>query len=337
LKRGSQPVDEGVFGHCRIYKAGEVKDGMALVVAGRRSKPIAEDERPFELTVVGKGETVEIGLKTTDHRISLAVARAARTAEPRGLVLYLSSIMLISKEERAFIKTLQKRGWNVAAITPSVDLFAKDRWELAWGEEQLDKQASIVAAEIDNYLAETAYAAEAVLAYLRRNNPKWVAGPRVVIGASAGTLPVPALIRRIGGADAAIFIGGGANVAEVVLESSLDIYRPEIALTNEDSMAPSRRRAGRMNVRTSLKKLVLQRSRLDPLHLAPDLQPTPTLMLSGELDRIVPAHTGDLLYEARGRPERWRFPVGHVLLFLGLPLQGDRVADWMDAAVARKN
>ena len=58
-------------------------------------------------------------------------------------------------------------------------------------------------------------------------------------------------------------------------------------------------------------------------------------MLSGELARIVPAHTGDLLYNALGRPERWRYPAGHIALFLGLPLQANRVIDWIEAVVAR--
>jgi hypothetical protein len=58
-------------------------------------------------------------------------------------------------------------------------------------------------------------------------------------------------------------------------------------------------------------------------------------MLSGELDLIVPAHTGDLLYNALGRPERWRYPAGHIVLFLGLPLQADRVVNWIEGVVAR--
>jgi hypothetical protein len=83
VKRGKEPVDEGTFGNCRIYKAGEVKDGIALFVAGRRFTPVREDDKPFQLTVLAKGGTNEIDLKTRDHRITLAVARAAKTAKPR--------------------------------------------------------------------------------------------------------------------------------------------------------------------------------------------------------------------------------------------------------------
>jgi hypothetical protein len=331
VKQGEPPVDEGTFMHCRIYKAGKVRDGLALFLASRRQIPIKERETPFTLTVAHKNEDQVIELDTENHRITLAVIRAAKTKKPRGLVLYLASIMLISNEEKAFIRKLQQRGWNVAAITPSIDLFAKDRWDQEWNADQVNQHASLVAHEIDNCLAESAYAAESVLAYLAQKNPKWVRGARVVIGASVGALATPAVLKRIGGADAVVYIGGGANVPEVALESSIDIYQPKIRVS--DGLSVSLRREKVAEARRRLKELALQRSRVDPLKIAPTLPQIPTLMLSGEMDRIVPAHTGDLLYHALGRPERWRYPVGHILLFLGLPLQAERVADWMEEKV----
>ncbi len=334
VKRGEPPVDQGVFKNCRVFKAGDLKDGVALFLAGRRWDPIADQDEPFELTVVGRGMTHEIKLLTKEHRITLAVARAAKTEKPRGLVLYLASIMLISDEEKSFIRSLQARGWNVAAITPSIDIFTKDRWPLAWKEDELGKQATFLAREIDNYLAETTYAAESVLAYLQEKHPQWTKGSRVVIGASAGALAAPALIKRIGGVDAAVFIGGGAHIPEILLESQIDIYHPEIAIEGRDKLGGAERRQKQLAVRSKFKQLALYQTRLDPLHLAPSLRPTPTLMLTGQFDRIVPAHTGDYLYNALGKPERWRFPTGHVLLFLSLPLQGNRVADWLDAHTA---
>jgi dienelactone hydrolase len=333
VNRGTPPIDEGIFKNCRVYKAGEVRDGMALILAGRRWQPIVKQETPFHLTVVGRGGTNEIELKSEDHRITLAVVRAAKTAAPRGLVLYLSSINLISREEKAFIKKLQERGWNVAAITPSIDIFSKDRWPTKWSEDQVETQATLLAREIDNYLAETAYVGEAVLAYLQKQDPMWVKGSRVVIGASAGALAAPALIDRIGKVDAAVFIGGGANVPEILLESNVDIYHPKITIPNAKNLSSAEVRLRKERAREQLIQSTLKRSRLDPLHLAPTLPSTPTLMLSGELDWIVPAHTGTLLYHALGRPERWRYPTGHILLFISLPFQGDRVADWLERAV----
>jgi dienelactone hydrolase len=331
VKQGKPPVDEGNFMNCRVLKAGDVKDGVALIVASRRRIPIQERDEPFTLTVIGRGEDQEIELKTKDHRITLAVVRAAKTKKPRGLVLYLASIMLISNEEKAFIRKLQQRGWNVAAITPPIDLFAKDRWDQEWNADQVNQHANLVAHEIDNCLAESAYAAESVLAYLAQKNPKWVRGARVVIGASVGALATPAVLKRIGGADAVVYIGGGANVPEVALESSIDIYQPKIRVS--DGLSASLRREKVAETRRRLKELALQRSRVDPLKVAPTLPQIPTLMLSGEMDHIVPAHTGDLLYHALGRPERWRYPVGHILLFLGLPLQAERVANWMEEKI----
>ena len=333
VKQGAPPVDEGTFKSCRIFKAGAVKDGVALFVASRRQFPIEESEEPFTLTVADAGKDRVLEIQTADHRVTLAVARRAKSDRPRGLVIYLASIMLISDEEKAFIRQLQKRGWNVIAITPSIDLFAKDRWDQEWDLSQLNQYASLMAYEIDNHLVETAYATEAVLAYLHQKNPSWVRGPHVVIGASAGALAAPVLIKRLEGVDAAVYVGGGANVPEIALESSIRIYRPKILMSEKGS--PTRHRASRENAIQRLKELALQRSQIDPLKIAPTLPPVPTLMLSGELDRIVPAHTGDLLYNALGRPERWRYPAGHIALFLGLPLQANRVIDWIEAVVAR--
>lgn len=328
-KRGDPPVDQGVYGHCRVYNAGEVKDGIALILSSQRPKPIEQDDEPFELTVVGREGTNKVALSTKNHRLSLSVVRAAHSATPKGLIIYLSSIMMISEEEKSFIQKLQEHGWNVAAITPSIDLFAQDSWPKEWDEAEVDKQASLVAREIDNYLAETAFAAEAVLSYLTKLDRRWVDGSRVVIGASAGALATPSLLKRIGGADAAVYIGGGANIPEIVLTSTLKIYRPTVTIS-EKGLSRKQRRVRRKAALTQLQTLALNRSRLDPLRLAPIMKQTPTLMMTAESDRIVPAATGELLYDALGRPERWRYPMGHIMLFLSLPYQADRVADWLD-------
>ena len=118
VKQGDPPADEGIFNRCRIFKAGVVKDGVALFVASRRQFPIEESKEPFTLTVADAGEDRVMELKTANHRVTLAVARRAKSDRPRGLVIYLASIMLISDEEKAFIRQLQKRDWNVIAITP---------------------------------------------------------------------------------------------------------------------------------------------------------------------------------------------------------------------------
>lgn len=333
VKQGRAPVDAGVFGNCRLYEAGNIRDGIALLVAGSRFEPVPEEDEPFGLTVLDPEQTNEIDFEIHDHRITLAVVRSAKGKQTRGLVLYLSSIMLISEDERAFLRKLQRRGWNVVALTPSLGLFSENRWNEAWSEEELEVQADIMAREIDNHLAETAYAAESVLAYLQRRRPEWSSGPRVVIGASAGALAAPAVVERLEGVDAAVLIGGGGHVAEVVLESTLDIYQPEIQLHGEQSLTRDEREARLRNLRDRFKRLVLERSRLDPLSLAPAVRDIPTLVLSSDQDRIVPAHNGDLLYQALEGPERWRFPLGHVLLFLGLPFQADRVSDWMASQV----
>ena len=77
---------------------------------------------------------------------------------------------------------------------------------------------------------------------------------------------------------------------------------------------------------------------LDPARLAPRLKGTPILMLSAEFDQMVPASAGELLFEAYGKPERWSYPVNHILLFAALHLQSGRVAQWVSGnAKTRKS
>jgi len=57
-------------------------------------------------------------------------------------------------------------------------------------------------------------------------------------------------------------------------------------------------------------------------------------MLHASWDSIVPAASGDLLWEQAGRPERWSGAVGHIWMFLTLDGVADDLVAWLDRAVA---
>jgi len=264
----------------------------------------------------------------------------ASTPAARGTVIYLASIMGLPPQEQAFLRRLRRAGWNVAACLPSLELFYRDGWPRLEGGGDLTKAARHLAERIDGHLAERAYAVEALLEYLAEERPAWLEVPRVAIGSSAGAIALPAVVARIGEVDAAVLIGGGAHVPRIIMDSWLGIYKPVLHV---EAPQPG---AGRNPHQTTrpltprerrlLKEQAFRKSRLDPAHLGSVLNGTPTLLVSARHDGIVPAETGDLLYEALHRPERWTYPVGHVILFLGLPSQAGKVAAWLDQhAVAR--
>ena len=107
-------------------------------------------------------------------------------------------------------------------------------------------------------------------------------------------------------------------------------HKPLLLLVAIGALSRGQREIGFPEVESLLKQLALQKSRLEPLHHIPSLRSIPTLMLSAESDRIMPAHTGEQLYESLRQPERWSYPTGHIVLFLSLPFQANRVVDWME-------
>jgi hypothetical protein len=117
--------------------------------------------------------------------------------------------------------------------------------------------------------------------------------------------------------DAAVIVGGGANVARIMIDGSL--------LGIADRVPHSLRRP-----LDELSRSYLAATRLDPYHMAPSLRPLPVLMLHARWDAIVPAATGELLWERLGRPERWTYPLGHFGLFWWLPNEAGAIADWIE-------
>jgi hypothetical protein len=56
-------------------------------------------------------------------------------------------------------------------------------------------------------------------------------------------------------------------------------------------------------------------------------------MIQGMFDGVVPASTGDVLYERLARPERWSYPLGHGGVFWLLPQRAGYIIDWVERTV----
>jgi hypothetical protein len=251
------------------------------------------------------------------------------------------------------------RGTAVRGLAVTLGPHVKTRWELAevlpshgWARlnigfasatdrqlrnefalpltEELTVHVREVAEELDQQLADFAYAVEAFLSYARANIPELADVPIVVVGNSRGALAVPTIVARSAHlVSAAVLMIGGANLAEIALTTA---WRDQnlLRFTWHDSN-------GRPGIagpahRESLNHAYLHHSRLDPYHTAPHLAHLPVLVIDAIFDAIIRRSNGNLLYDRLGRPERWSYPLGHGITFWLLNHQPGRIIQWLDQA-----
>lgn len=247
----------------------------------------------------------------------------AQHGSPRGMILHLTSIG-DRRYERAVSERLRSRGWAILHVEPgrfNIPLLHNDD---GLREPGLVSPAKL-AANLDEYAADYAYAVEGVLAYLSEIQPEVSQERLVITGYSAGSLALPTIAALLSDkVDAAVFVGGGANVAGILADSKL---------TSLARRVRESRSVANVGELKALPAEYLSESRFDPYHTARYLADKPVLLLHAQFDAIVPARYGNLLYEQLGRPERWSYPLGHIFLFWALPSQAEKIAEWVDRAV----
>lgn len=205
-------------------------------------------------------------------------------------------------------------------------------------ETDLGELGAEIAGHIDDTLAENAFAAEAVLDYIDAERPDLSGLPVVVLGFSAGALAAPTVAARLGDRiDGLVLVGGGADVFGVGAHSDLigngmHLYVSDEPIDPETGVVDRERRVSNA-VRDELNELVLERTRLDPYHMAPLLSSLPVLVVDGSFDVIVPSANAALLRERLGSPDRVRYLGGHMGLFYFLAGEMGRVTRWLDENV----
>lgn len=333
-RTGPGPVDHGPYKHCRVLGLGadnEHKiDSFLFITTG------AHAEQQGQLTLNGDasvgGEQSEYRLTLERQNLTFAQVMPAR-GPARGTMLYLGSIDINSAGESKILQLARDRGWNVLACSIGTDYLMPEKI-------LIDKNGSTrLARRIDNHLADRAYAMEALISYLKAHRPELLAGPRVIAGMSAGAIALPTVVARIGPVDAAVVIGGGENVGQIIAGSPLFSQHIELvdAHLSRDSKGDL---TGKLVPCVDAKKradfvaAVLAKSKIDPHHVAAALRGTPVLMVQARYDNIVPAATGQSLYESLGRPERWQYRTGHIGLTVLMPWKISYVFDWIDAHIA---
>ncbi|MDF1752360.1 MAG: hypothetical protein P1U89_06285 [Verrucomicrobiales bacterium] len=327
-KSGTAPVPLGNYGDCRVLGLSPEAADPLLLFASRTREPVRRGGKriDFDLTVDEKHIT---RFTTTHHRLTVVELESAYAAPVRGAVLYLGSIMGISRPEQRLLASLRREGWNIIACLPPFQLASQDTNLPVYGSGDIPRAAERFANDIDHHIAERAYVAESALAYVKANRKNWLNGPTIVIGSSAGALALPAVIERIGPVDAAVLVGGGANIPGVMLRSSLELATPVMHSKKGHTQGDEGRPLTEDEL-TRFETLAFEQMTLDPARLAPAFDKTPTLLLLGTLDAIVPAENGVLLCEKLLRPEVWHFPVGHNLLMISLPSHSGKIRKWIN-------
>ena len=282
-RSGELPSDQGAFGQCRIFSLGpDVEDATAehfMLVATAPSDNGGNLQGTFEGQGLATSSSSHFKVQLDGQNLLFAqVFPAGRQAN--GVLLYLGSIDVLSSGERTALRVACDRGWNVVACTIGIDFTASEKVAVS------DEGATRLARRIDDHLSDRAYALEAMIKYLEVERPELLVGPRVVVGMSAGAIALPTAVARIGPVDAAVLIGGGENVAQIVTSSPLLSGHVELVETLVDDSDPKHLVIRNVSCKDPTKRRnfveqVLQESKLDPHHTAAVLCGTPVLMMHG--------------------------------------------------------
>jgi len=185
-----------------------------------------------------------------------------------------------------------------------------------------------IARALDDRTAEWVYSFEGALDYIRSERPDVPIQPLVAIGASLGTIALPALCaRHHDELSAAVFITGGVDVFDILRRTALGNVRMQVARPLELFSSEELDAAHDAYLATT---------RLDGARTAAQLRDRPVLQLHAVFDAIVPARAGRALYEELGRPERWDYYTGHLGFFLIMAFENSDIIEWIDEAVAAK-
>ena len=241
----------------------------------------------------------------------------------RGTALLLSGADF-GRSTTSLRDELVKDGWTVLEIINMPFGIGNDR-ALHWHTSMTPQAfAGFLASEADRDMRHILGVTDAAFSVLHDRQPDLAQRPLVIVGASAGALQLPGVYESLRDREpAAVLIAGGGPLVEVLRGTWLRDWK------GPDRMIKAFLDENAEAIETEYAERVSR----DPLSLAPLLPRERTLMVHASSDGWIPADTGDTLWEAAGRPERWIFPGGHIALFLTLDWIADDITEWIDAQV----
>jgi hypothetical protein len=251
-------------------------------------------------------------------------ASTSGTAPARGVALLMPGMFGTPEGTLvALTKQLRRRGWCVVRMVAQPSDFTRV-FEPALSPQHPGEAARTIAQVFDDRVAECAFAVQSALAEVERLEPSLAELPRVAIGFSAGAMTLPTVLAREPDRyAAAVLVGGGCHYWLLTQRSNyadwIGAVRPRWLSEPTDEQ------------RRAIDDAYLDHARLDAFHTARAMRGVATLIIDGATDFAVPTPLADALWVRLGRPERWRDPVGHEMLFARLPAKFPRMLDWLDS------
>jgi hypothetical protein len=261
----------------------------------------------------------------------------------RGVALYCTGMLGLTREEYAMAAAMRDDGWALLIVQPPWGVFQSGKALLGGSKVLLDKvdgdpreAGELLATIADDGFIEWSDAVRAALTHAQGSWSDVPERPRVLVASSLGAIAAPGLARGLReegesrAFDAVVLIGGGGDLVTVARRSGM--FRGLRLIKGSDTPYDAWDHSDAADAAT---EAYVRASRLDPLSAASELRGTPTLMVQATLDDIVPTATGETLWRALGRPSRLQLFTGHVLMFTMLP--GDRfvpILEWIDEQTA---
>ena len=301
-------------------------------VDGEEPKPSKDGEPELFFKYVSAQQSTKVHTSDEDQleleRTWFTYRTPRSEQESIGTILLMPGMFgtpepVVEGVERFF----RSRGWSVLRMLSHPSRFTeRTQFGVPPGSEAFIAQR--IAEMFDTRTAEAAYAASSATRFVHERYPDDAEKPVVLLGMSGGAMILPTVYSfdpwlYSGG----VLIAGGGNFLEINIRSNYAQWIDAIDL-DADPSEPEIQKPEKAQLQ-ELSNLYMTMSKLDSLHTAESMQGVPILMLHGSADKAVPASTGDALFEALGKPERWVYPVGHELIFAGLPLQTTKIEKWV--------
>jgi hypothetical protein len=223
------------------------------------------------------------------------------------------------------ITRLREEGFGVLrCLTHPARYCAHVKFDLDF--QNPDEGLKTIAAELDDRVAEYAFAVQAAWVAVESKFPEVAGLPKAAIGMSGGAIALPTIValepERY---RAAILIAGGGNGLAIADTTNYADMLDSVRVNWQG--LPTREQ------RAAVRTRYLQFSTLDTLHTARALEGKKVLVIHATKDEAVPSALGDELWKALGKPERWTYPLSHEGIFAVLMLQHGRTVSWLKAAM----
>jgi hypothetical protein len=323
--RGSGPRDLGSFGKCCVLAFDDGGDDIdSYVLVFSTPKHLGQFTGSFKCSSNDDDFTVHL----EGQSIIFVSIMPAMTHSAKGTLFYLAGMDVFSEHELKLLNEARRLGWHVVASTVDISFIEPQTLHA-------DLRGIIqLATRIDSHLAARAYAVETMMAFLTEKYPELMKGPRILVGTSAGAIAAPTVAAKVGNFDAAVLIGGGENIARVVLTSPLFVQHTTLfkGPTSSKDNAGGEQVAD-YETRLAFASKVLAASRLDPAKTSGALKRLPVLLVHARYDKIVPANAGDDLRKSLNFPERWTYNTGHIGLMIMMQWKFKQVLAWIDQQV----